>query len=187
MSTAPEKAKAEGSESVNERRVRSPVNESKVALIHPGQTAEVRVDAFPDRPMYGTVSEVTAISAPANGPFSDVKIYYATVKIEQGFDGLRPGLSAEVDFHVATRRNVTRVPVQALRKVGGQSFVALRTQAENGRSWKWVPVTLGMTNSMFAEVVTGLKPGDRVVATPDDLPAPQPVNRYLQTAFHAGK
>ena len=165
-------------------QVKAKVNESKVAYIHPGQEAEVRVDAFPDHPLHGRVSEITAISAPANGPFSDVKIYYATVKIEQGFDGLRPGLSAEVDFHLGVRQNVTRVPMQAVREVGGQSFVALRTKTDQGPSWKWVPIRIGMTNAMFAEVVSGLKPGDQVIAEPKGLPGPKPVSQGVQTAFH---
>src|SRR5262249_30098230 len=73
-------------------QVRAKVNESKVALVHSGQVARIRVDAFPDRILRGTVGEVTAIPAAANR-MSDVKIYFATVTIQQGFDGLRPGLS----------------------------------------------------------------------------------------------
>jgi multidrug resistance efflux pump len=167
-------------------QVKAKVNESKVALIHPGQSALIRVDAFPDHPLRGTVQEITAIPAPV-GRASDVKVYFATVKIEEGFDGLRPGLSAEVDFFIGTRSRVTRIPVQAVREVGGQAFAAVRSStsdAKTGLSWRWVPVRLGETNASHAEVVSGLKPGDQVIAQPEALPAPQPARR-VQTASRA--
>jgi multidrug efflux pump subunit AcrA (membrane-fusion protein) len=165
-------------------QVKAKINESKVAQIESGQSVLIRVDAFPKQPLRGTVSEVTAIPAPANRA-SDVKIYFATVKIAQGFDGLRPGLSAEVDFYLGTRDEVTRIPVQAVREVDGQAFAALTvaSASQAGTSWRWVPITLGQSNELFAEVVEGLKPGDRVVAEPETLtPPPQPKTAPMQTA-----
>ena len=84
-------------------RVKARVNESKkVSLIHTGQRVMITVDAFSRvRPLHGTVGEVTAINTPLNA--SDVRIYYANVEIDTGFDALRPGLSAEVTFNVDSR------------------------------------------------------------------------------------
>jgi multidrug efflux pump subunit AcrA (membrane-fusion protein) len=164
-------------------QVRARINESKVALIHKGQPVLVRVDAFPDRPLRGTVGDITAIPAPVTRS-SDVKIYFAVIKIEDGFVGLRPGLSAEVDFYVDTHNQVTRVPLQAVRKVGGKTFVAVKPAAADARPpWTWVPVALGQSNATHAEVLSGLRPGDRVIAEPERLPAPQS-NLTVQTAYH---
>ena len=55
----------------NHMRVRAKVNESKVSFLYKGQPASIRVDAFPDRPMRGTVGEIAAIPAPSNGPVGD--------------------------------------------------------------------------------------------------------------------
>ena len=97
-------------------RVKTRINETKVGLIKTGQEAIIRVDAFPERPLHGTVAEVTAISTPLNGPFSDVRIYYATVNIQEGgFADLRPGLTAEVLFKSSAKSGVTRLPLQAVR------------------------------------------------------------------------
>ncbi len=52
-------------------RVKARVNESKVSLIHTGQRVMITVDAFPERPLHGTVGEVTAINTPLNA--SDVQ------------------------------------------------------------------------------------------------------------------
>lgn len=158
-------------------RVRAKINESKVAMIHAGQKAEILVDAFPNRPLSGTVGEVTPIPAP-NGAVSDVRVYFAMVEIDSGgFDELRPGLSARVSFQIDTPATVTRVPVQAVRWLGGLPFAAVARPAEPGRSqpsWQWRSLSLGLTDANHAEVVDGLKPGERVVADPGRLPAPRP-------------
>ncbi len=160
----------------NHMRVRAKINESKVAYIHQGQQAEIKIDAFPDRPLRGTVAEVTAIPAPSNGPFSDTRIYFAVVNIETGgFSDLRPGLSAEVSFFVDAKKDTTRVPVQGVRWVGDKPFVAVaqpRKDPEEPLKWEWKQVDLGLMNESYAEVRDGLKPGDQVVARPDRLPSP---------------
>ena len=75
-------------------RVKVKVNESKMASVHPGQHAEIRVEAFPDRPLRGIVAEITRDPRPSQGRFSDIKIYFAIVNIESGgFEGLRPGMT----------------------------------------------------------------------------------------------
>ncbi|MDR3635207.1 MAG: efflux RND transporter periplasmic adaptor subunit, partial [Isosphaeraceae bacterium] len=158
-------------------QVRAKINETKVNMVHTGQQAIVRLDAFPDRPMRGTVAEVMPISVQGNGAAQDVRIYYAVVRIEQGFDDLRPGLSAAVDFHIDTLQNVSRVPVQAIREVAGHTFVAVPVPRKpddphDAPRWRWVSVKLGPSNEGFAQVLDGLKPGDKVLARPEDLPAP---------------
>jgi len=157
-------------------QVRARINESKYAQIYTNQRATIRVDAFPDRVMQGTVTEITAIPAPANGPVSDVRIYYAMVRIESGgFDSLRPGLSAEVNFEVGSQQEVTRIPLEAIRWVGRQPFAALQlaNSHDQGLIWRWNPLELGMSDSLFAEVVSGVKPGDRVISSPDALTPPK--------------
>lgn len=158
-------------------QVRAKINETKVNDIHSGQEVLVRLDAFPDRPMRGKVAEVMPISVQGNGMAQDVRIYYAVVKIEQGYDDLRPGLSAEVDFHVGTLPRVARVPVQSVRDVSGRTFVAVPIprkpdDARDAPRWRWVAVKLGRSNEAFAQVLEGLKPGDKVLAHPEDLPTP---------------
>ena len=156
-------------------RVKARINESKLSLIHTGQRAHVVVDAFPDRPLKGRVAEITPINVPLNA--SDVRVYYANVDIEAGFDELRPGLGAEVSFLVDSRRDVTRIPLQSIRWIHEQGYAAVQDpSAESGseRSFVWRPIQLGMTDTHYAEVVSGLKVGDRVVASPRGLPAPAP-------------
>ena len=147
-------------------RVKARINETKMGQLRSGQRAMIKVDAFPDRLMQGTVAEITAISTPVNGPFSDVRIYFAMVNIDQGNDDLRPGLSAEVFLRCDSRTNVTRVPIQAVRSIDGKHYVALHQpapRAEQNRpgsgsasswvsvtptSWKWSQASSGANGSL---------------------------------------
>jgi multidrug resistance efflux pump len=154
-------------------RIRARINQSQVALIKPGLKARILLDAYPDRPLTGTVHEITPIPQSPNGPFSDVLNYYANVSIDTGgFDALRPGLSAEVVLDVETHRKVPRIPIESIRWMAGQTFAALAGDDDTEPAWEWKPVTLGISDTTFAEVISGLEPGDKVVTEPDDLPAP---------------
>jgi multidrug efflux pump subunit AcrA (membrane-fusion protein) len=154
-------------------RVRAKVNESRVNFIKPGQKASIRIDAFPDRELIGTVTEVTAIPAP-NGIGSDVKVYFANVMIDQGgFEGLRPGLSAQVLFFIDAHPEVVKIPIPAVRWVDDRPYAAVTTSSDRTR-WRWQPLELGLMNENFAEVTKGLKVGEKVVARPEDLSPPTP-------------
>ncbi len=156
--------------------VKARINESQVAQIRSGQPVLIHLEAFPDQPMRGRVAEITPIPSLASGPFSDVRTYSATVRIESGgFDDLRSGLSAELSFLVESRHRVTRVPLEAIRWADDQAFVALATDSPDGLDWMWRPIAVGVTDTTYAEVVTGLEPGDRVIAQCESLPEPEPI------------
>ena len=169
----------------NSMRVKTRVNESKLSYVRIGQKAEVQVEAFPDKLMRGTVTEITPIPAPGNGQMSDTRIYFASVVIDDstGVD-LRPGLSAEVSFFFDAQAKATRIPLAAVRWVDRHAYAAMaepRSSDDSAPTWSWRPLTLGLVNSSHAEVLSGLKVGDRVVADPRSLPAPKMV-KSIETA-----
>jgi len=168
--------------------VKARINESRVAQIRSGQQVLIHLEAFPDQPLRGSVAEIAPLPSLANGPFSDVRTYSATVRIESGgFDELRSGLSAELDFLVESRHRVTRVPLEAIRWADDKAFVAMATDSPTGLDWAWRPIAVGVTDSTFAEVVSGLAPGDRVIAQCESLPepehAPAPTDEVMDLAM----
>jgi len=96
------------------------------------------------------------------------------VRIElSSTDGsVRIGMTAALNILVARKENVVRVPNWALRldPDTGEVFVMVQRA---GRSTP-APVTLGLRNETFSEVLTGLEPGDVVgiVVTPEPPSAP---------------
>ena len=127
--------------------------------------------------MQGTVAEVTAISTPVNGPFSDVRIYYATVNIDEVVR--RSPARASRPRSSSSRAPERRDPRPRSRpsdrsKASITSPLHQPSGPHEGRHapWRWKRVELGLSDPDFVEVVSGVKQGDRVVADPRDLPVP---------------
>ena len=174
-------------------RVKVKINESKMSSIRPGQRAEIKVDAFPGKVLAGTVNEITPIPAPL-GRFSDVRVYFANVDLDgSGFEGLLPGLTAEVTFLVDSTPKAVRVPIQSVRWVGDRPYAAVAARLGQETRWDWRPIKLGRINEAYGEVLQGLAPGEKVVARPEDLPLPageddrpQPVGEIKAQPDHRG-
>lgn len=149
--------------------VNTKVHEALVSKVQRGQTAKVRVDAFPDRSLAGRVEAVATISSQADWISSDVKVYATKVAIEEEIDGLKPGMSAEVTITIGDAlQNVLTVPVQAI--VGSvemgkyrQCFVMTPDGPEERQ------IVVGMSNDRIAEVQAGLKEGEEVILNPKVL------------------
>lgn len=151
--------------------VKAQINESKISYIQKGQRTQILVDAFNDRPMTGKVTEITAIPAPPKGFSSDIRAYVATVTIDQGgFEGLRPGMAAEISFDVSTTDNTLRLPVDSIMFVNEKPFVAVPF----GNTFQWRSVEIGIMNESYAEVKTGVSEGESIVAAPGRLSIPLP-------------
>ncbi len=161
-------------------RVKAKINESRISFVESGMPVTIKIDAFPDRPLTGKVAEIVPIPTPGGGPMSDTKAYSAVVTIENGFDELRPGLSAEVMMHVKSHEDVVRIPVEAVRWVGMKTYAAITP--DRGITWSWQPLKLGLVNENYAEVLKGLKSGDNVIAVPDKFTNPKESNPLVPTA-----
>lgn len=146
------------------------ISESKIAGLKPGMDAVVRVDAFPNRLFRGKVKEIAPIPAKAS-IVSDVNLYSAVVSIDAaGFNELRSGMSAEVAFNEGEKPEVLRLPLEAIRWVGNDAFAAV---AESTGRLRWQKLQVGMMSPTHAEIVSGLKVGDRVSSVPETLNPPR--------------
>lgn len=155
------------------------INESKIGAMKEGLAATIRVDAFPDEKLTGRLIEIKPIPAPAN-IISDVHLYSAVVSLDPvKFDGLRTGMSAEVAFQLGERDDAVRVPIQSIRWVDGDPYVA--SQPRTGQL-EWKKLELGLIGPVYAQVVSGLEPGEAVAASPEKLPAFRPAPTMVANA-----
>lgn len=155
-------------------RIKAKINETKVNQVHVGQKADILLDAYPGRRLKGVVTAINPISV-TGGMISDVRIYYANIDIQEGFAELRPGLTVEVVLHSESRDRATRIPVDSVRWIKNQPYVAVHdpgSKQSRKPSWNWRKVQLGLFGTHHAEVIEGVKLGDRIVADPAGLPAP---------------
>lgn len=77
-------------------------------------------------------------------------------------EALKPGLSAEVTIVLATLKDAVYVPVQAVTRDADQT-VCYRV---NGGEPERVPVTVGLSGKVRAQILAGLNPGDRILMAP---------------------
>ena len=124
--------------------------------------AKIRVDAFSEAELDGTVLDVAPLPDPTSFFSSDIKVYTTHVKIDAPLPGLRPGMNAEVTILVDRKENVLSVPVQAILEYTGKDHVAVKTPAGFDRR----EVELGVTNDKFVEVTKGITDGTIVALNP---------------------
>jgi RND family efflux transporter MFP subunit len=128
------------------------VNEEDIPRVKVGQTVLFRTDAFPDRRLEGTVSEIT--------PMGDVAAKTFRIKAALPDDTpLKPGMSVEANVITREKPNALLVPSDALQ--GEAVFVV-----KDGRARKR-KVAIGIRGARQVEVLSGLAEGERVA-----LPAP---------------
>lgn len=145
---------------MSQMQVKVSVHESLIKKIKPGQTAEIRVDAFPNLVIVGKVKTVSQLADSNRGWMSGgVKEYPTVVKIEQmPKEELRPGMTSEVKILVGELANVLTVPVQAVAQHKGKFYAFLVSAARVQRR----EVKVGETNEFQVEVTEGVKEGDTV-------------------------
>jgi len=95
------------------------VDETDIIRVSIGDTATVTVDALPDKPLKGHVTEIgnSPIGATSDGLSSssqEGKDFKVVVQIDDPPASLRPGLSASAEILVASRENPLTIPLQAL-------------------------------------------------------------------------
>ena len=143
------------------------VSESDIGGIRMGQKASFHVESFPDQRFDATVVQVR--QAPQT--VQNVVTYDVVIGVDNKQLLLKPGMTATARIIIEARPQVLRVPDQALRFVPGNSAPATQASQPAPQVWKLVnkravpvPVTLGLDDDSFSEVLGGnLKPGDVVI------------------------
>ena len=138
-------------------QVKLGVHESIINRIKKDQSVTIRLDAFPDVKLNGTISYVAELAASS---FDDAKNYDATVLIKEIPEGisLKPGMTAEVQILVGTYEDILAIPVGAVTEHFQLSYVYIA----KGNDFARKVVKTGRTTHSFVEITEGLEPGDLV-------------------------
>ena len=131
--------------------------ENDIAGIHPGQKARVTAKHAAGKVFEGEVVSVGQVGR-AHGRTATVAV---EVVVPNPGNALRQGLTAQIAIEIATRRDVLALPVEFLRYEGDKCFVV---RIESGGRKKAVPVTTGIGDTEFIEIVSGLAEQDVATA-----------------------
>jgi HlyD family secretion protein len=165
---------------LSEMEVVAMIHESIVEQVNPSMRAHVQVDAISNRRLEGHVMSVSPMTTP--NWRSDVKYFEGIVKLDNVCDGLKPGMTAEVEISMPRRESVLAIPSEAILVDHGFDvcFVVHEDSLERRQ------VKLGKTTRELVEVTQGLEAGEQVVLNPQpddpdfdaaanrgDLPSPE--------------
>lgn len=89
------------------------VDETDIVRVQLGQDAVVNVDALPNQPLKGVVTEI-GNSAIAQVGQQEAKDFKVAIRLNDPPDTLRPGLSCTADITTAVRNDILTIPIQAL-------------------------------------------------------------------------
>jgi cobalt-zinc-cadmium efflux system membrane fusion protein len=131
------------------------VYENDMAQVHLGEYAEIHLNAFPNRVLRGRIGNI--------GQIMDPNLRTAKVRLEVENPGLmRFGMFVTATFQGMTKEKHASVPATAILHLHDREWVYV--PAGDGR-FRRVEVTAGnMLPGNAQEVVSGIKPGSRVVA-----------------------
>jgi membrane fusion protein, heavy metal efflux system len=132
------------------------VYENDLSNVRLGDTAQIILNAYPDRLFKGKVSNIGAILDPS--------IRTAKVRIEVQNPGImRLGMFVRATFHGQTKEAHTIVPASAVLRMHDRNFVFVPTPDKKFRRVEVVSGDVLPDNANLQEIKSGLKPGQQVV------------------------
>lgn len=165
------------------------VDETDVSRISVGDSAVVQIDAFPDTTFVGRVTRISNSSVLATGAQgADAAIdYEVLIQLENPPADTRPDFSATAKIITDVRRNVLSIPIIALTvreneglpaaDTAGVPVTATRAARQVGQrdtegvfivgadgTVTFRTVKVGIAGEKHFEVLSGLQPGERIVA-----------------------
>src|SRR3984885_9232376 len=155
-------------------RLRMPVPERDVPLVHEGSVVNVHVQATGQQ-FAGTVVRFSRDVS------NTTRTMMTEVDVKNPDLTLTPGMYADVTFNLEQKNNALIIPASAIIQ-GDQPSVMLVDS--NNRARKQ-PIVLGMSGGNSQEVTSGLQPGDRIIIggqselQPGQKVTPQPAKRDL--------
>ena len=158
------------------------VNETDIVAVELNQSAVVNVDALPDEPLEGIVTEI-GTSAIQKQSSQEAKEFKVAIRLAHPSSALRPGLSCTADITTATRENVLTIPIQALvvrefavDSTGNPIKEEMETNGDpesreefegvfvvRERRVEFTPVKTGISSETRLQILSGVEEGSEIV------------------------
>ena len=149
-------------------QINTNVDEADIGRVKAGMDVEFSVDAYPEITFKGKVFQVR------NAPIivQNVVTYDVVIKVDNPDLRLKPGMTANVSIITSTKNDVLKLPKSSLRFSPNAAEKGRAKQQQKGPAvWvlennkpKRIPVTVGISDGLFSELVSGeLNEGQEVI------------------------
>lgn len=140
--------------------IRSDINELDINKIKKGQPVEIRFDAIAEVSYEGKVSKI----APVGMSRGNIVTYGVGIKILNPDGRVKPDMSCDIDLVLERAENVIYLPIDAVKKEEGKSFVLIK----KGEKFSRKEVILGIADGQYVEIKEGVKEGEEVRPFPSE-------------------
>ncbi len=130
------------------------VNEEDVGNLQPGMKAKIRLYAYQDKDLIGTLREIL--------PQAENQLYRVIFDLEDPPRTILPGMTGEMNIIIAEHKAVLTIPSRALCS-GNQVLVV------QGNIVRQIHVKIGFRTLEKTEISEGLNEGDIVILSSQDL------------------
>jgi membrane fusion protein, heavy metal efflux system len=131
------------------------VYENDLAAVHVGETADIRLNAYPGKVLNGRISNI--------GPVLDPSIRTAKVRIAVENRGLlKVGMFVSATFHAQKQETHSAVPASAILHLHDSDWVYVPDGDKQFRRVEVIPGPALPDN--LQEIVKGIEPGQKVVS-----------------------
>jgi HlyD family secretion protein len=139
--------------------VRGKVDESDIGKVYLGQAARIVVESFKDKTFQGKVTKISPLGVEKD----NVTTFEVRVSIQNSTGELRANMSANAEIILQEKKGVLLAPEGALifDKDKKTSVEVPDPKADTGR--RAVPVTVGISNGVKVEILSGLSEGQKVI------------------------
>ncbi|MDB5768205.1 MAG: hypothetical protein JWQ61_3019 [Collimonas fungivorans] len=158
--------------------VQARVAEIDVPLLRKGMTAYFTTPGYPDKRWSGKLRQVVPVPADSSGEQGKQTFYNVLFEVDNPQQELMSGMSAQVRFVLAQARDAVLLPAALLGKPDADGSYLVNVAGANQQASPR-KIKIGIRNEQMAQVLSGLAPGEQVVAgaaavTPAAAPALTP-------------
>jgi len=139
----------------SEIEMRGFIDEIDIAMVQPGQEANIILDALPDEEVKGEMAFISPVGTTLAGVVS----YDTTITLENPVAGLRDGMSATAEVIIERRDDVLSIPNRYIRGTPENPMVVVLVDGQQEER----EITLGLTDGINTEVLSGLEEGEKVI------------------------
>ncbi|MGG4011386.1 efflux RND transporter periplasmic adaptor subunit [Bacillus smithii] len=130
------------------------IDELDIPKVKVGQTASIKVNAFPDTTYTGKVTAVANEGTVSNG----VSTFDVTVHMNKPTN-VKVGMTTEVSILVQSKDNALYVPIEAVHSINNEKYVVVE---KGDGSVARQTVKTGISNEDYVEITDGLTEGEVV-------------------------
>ena len=139
------------------------VPEASLNKLAVGMSANVKVDAFPDKVFHGKLAKIGILPDGQSAQLNpDLKMYKCELECDFSDVVIRPGMSCDVELVKDSFERVLYCPMQCVTRIDGVPHVYVRA----GEEWTPRKVEVGLDNNRMIHLVSGVSAGDVIMMAP---------------------